>query len=251
MEELKIYKNKEFGQVRTVMIDSEPWFVGKDVAAALGYSDTKSAIQDHVDAEDKRIIQKGQIATLDIPNRGMTIINESGLYSLIFSSKLESAKRFKRWVTSEVLPSIRKTGAYGEMSKKWQNFMERQEKFNQMIMDKLDQKLINHNVNRQTINHAYTFDEIAVIEERKKELYRMTAKAAELCGLSHTSLLHQAYRAIEDKLGIVLDSYKSVYRAETGKENARMVEVIAAHDWIYENAVDLCEYVIEKHNVFD
>lgn len=116
MNEIQIFNNEEFGKIRTVTIDSEPWFVGKDVALALGYSDTKSAIQDHVDTEDKRIIQKGQIATLEIPNRGMTIINESGLYSLIFGSKLESAKRFKHWVTSEVLPAIRKSGSYGAHS---------------------------------------------------------------------------------------------------------------------------------------
>lgn len=98
--------------MRTVVIDDEPWFVGKDVAEALGYSDTKSALADHVDDDDKQIIQKGQIATLEIPNRGLTIINESGLYGLILSSKLPTAKQFKRWVTNEVLPSIRKNGGY-------------------------------------------------------------------------------------------------------------------------------------------
>ena len=84
--------------------------MGKDVATALGYANTKDAIYAHVDSEDKRIIQRSENTTLEIPNRGMTIINESGLYSLILSSKLESAKRFKRWVTSEVLPALRKTG---------------------------------------------------------------------------------------------------------------------------------------------
>lgn len=112
MNELKIFENEQFGKVRAVKINEEPWFVGKDVAAALGYNDTKSALKDHVDVEDKQIVQRGQIATLDVPNRGMTIINESGLYSLVMSSKLETAKAFKRWVTSEVLPSIRKHGAY-------------------------------------------------------------------------------------------------------------------------------------------
>lgn len=112
MNELKVFENPAFGQVRTIEIDNEPWFVGKDVAVALGYSDTKSAISDHVDAEDKTLIQRGQIATLEIPNRGLTIINESGLYSLILSSKLPTAKEFKRWVTKEVIPSIRKTGGY-------------------------------------------------------------------------------------------------------------------------------------------
>ena len=112
MNEMKIFENPEFGKIRTVEADGEPWFVGKDVAEVLGYSDTKSALADHVDEEDKRIVQRGQIATLEIPNRGLTIINESGLYSLVLSSKLPTAKKFKRWITSEVLPAIRKTGSY-------------------------------------------------------------------------------------------------------------------------------------------
>lgn len=112
MQELQIFNSPEFGQIRTIERGGEPWFVGRDVAAALGYSDTKSALTDHVDSEDKQIIQRGQIATLDIPNRGLTIINESGLYSLVLSSKLPNAKKFKRWITSEVIPSIRKHGAY-------------------------------------------------------------------------------------------------------------------------------------------
>lgn len=99
-------------EVRTLTIDNEPWFVGKDVADILGYSNSKDALNKHVDLDDKQIIQRSQIATLDIPNRGLTIINESGLYSLILSSKLPRAKEFKRWVTSEVLPTIRKHGMF-------------------------------------------------------------------------------------------------------------------------------------------
>lgn len=128
MNELKIFNSEEFGSVRTVEIEGEVWFIGKDVAEALGYKNTKDALGTHVTEEDKRNIQRSEIATLenhipketlnvnfvsaDIPNRGLTAINESGLYSLIFGSKLESAKRFKKWITSEVLPSIRKTGMY-------------------------------------------------------------------------------------------------------------------------------------------
>lgn len=112
MNELMIFNNPEFGEIRTVGIDGDPWFVGKDVAQALGYSDTKSALADHVDDEDKQIIQRGQIATLDVPNRGLTIINESGLYSLVLSSKLPGAKKFRRWVTAEVIPSVRRNGGY-------------------------------------------------------------------------------------------------------------------------------------------
>ena len=109
MNKIQFFNNEEFGQIRTVTIDNEPWFVGKDVAEALGYIKARNAIANHVEDDDKR----------DAPIQGdlggtqlMTIINESGLYALIFGSKLESAKRFKHWVTSEVLPSIRKTGGY-------------------------------------------------------------------------------------------------------------------------------------------
>ena len=112
--EIKIFKNPQFGAIRTTEKDGEPWFVGKDVAEAVGYANTKDALASHADEEDKRIIQRSENATFDIPNRGLTIINESGLYSLILSSKLPSAKAFKRWITHEVIPSIRKTGGYIE-----------------------------------------------------------------------------------------------------------------------------------------
>lgn len=107
MSELKIFKNEEFGEVRTMLVNGEPYFVGKDVASVLGYSNTRNAILQHVDSEDdlKQGVPDSQGFT-----QQTTLINESGLYSLIFGSKLESAKSFKRWVTSEVLPAIRKTG---------------------------------------------------------------------------------------------------------------------------------------------
>lgn len=114
MNELKLFENDEFGLMRMVMIEKEPWFVGKDVAAALGYKDTADAISCHVDIEDKMGGQNTAPYIIDSLGRKQypVFINESGIYSLAFSSKLESAKRFKRWVTSEVLPSIRKTGKY-------------------------------------------------------------------------------------------------------------------------------------------
>ncbi|HCU7075319.1 TPA: ORF6C domain-containing protein [Staphylococcus aureus] len=107
MQELQIFNFEEL-PVRTLEVDGEPYFIGKDVADILGYANGRDALSKHVDAEDKLT---SQIATAG-QNRNVTIINESGLYSLIFSSKLENAKRFKRWVTSEVLPTLRKTGAY-------------------------------------------------------------------------------------------------------------------------------------------
>lgn len=109
---MEIFNNAEFGSVRVLTLLGEPWFVGRDVASALGYANTKDALGKHVDAEDKRIIQRSQNATFEIPARGLTIINESGLYSLMLLSKLPDAKRFKRWITSEVLPTIRKNGFY-------------------------------------------------------------------------------------------------------------------------------------------
>ena len=109
MDDLMVFSSPEFGQIRTVEIGGEPWLVGKDVAKALGYKDTVNAIKAHVDEEDKR---GGWQITTPSGTQEMTVINESGLYSLVLSSKLPGAKRFRRWVTGEVLPSIRKTGLY-------------------------------------------------------------------------------------------------------------------------------------------
>lgn len=108
MNELEIFKNEEFGEIRTVVIENEPWFVGKDVTEILGYQNASKALNDHVDKEDK--LNNESLSSLG--QRGGWFINESGLYSLILSSKLPTAKKFKRWVTSEVLPAIRKTGTY-------------------------------------------------------------------------------------------------------------------------------------------
>lgn len=105
---VQVFSNPVFGNIRTMMIDGAPWFVGKEVADILGYANTQKAIRDHVDEEDRlteRIVLSGQ-------NREVVLINESGLYGLILSSKMPAAKRFKHWVSSEVLPTIRKTGSY-------------------------------------------------------------------------------------------------------------------------------------------
>ena len=110
---IQVFNNTEFGEIRTMEINGEPWFVGKDVATALGYTNASKALNDHVDSEDK--LNNETLSSLG--QRGGWLINESGMYSLILGSKLDGAKRFKRWVTSEVLPAIRKTGAYATDSK--------------------------------------------------------------------------------------------------------------------------------------
>lgn len=158
MNDIQIFNNPEFGEIRTVEQNGEPWFVGKDVALALGYADAFGALKKHVDDVDK---QNCQNDSFESP-RGMTIINESGLYSLCFGSKLEGAKRFKRWVTSEVLPSIRKTGSYmaAPMSKELQAIfvldnrsMQHEKRIcaleNSMVVDYEQQRVL-----RRTVNHV-------------------------------------------------------------------------------------------------
>lgn len=153
---LRAFASEEFGSIRSIMIDSDPWFVGKDVAAALGYGDTDQALRKHVDTEDRltrRFNGSGQ-------NRLMTVINESGLYALIFGSKLDSAKRFKRWVTSEVLPAIRKTGGYSIQSKDQQRFdLMNQEvlaiqESQAAMMDKLDALELSRKQDRQALDNV-------------------------------------------------------------------------------------------------
>lgn len=160
MNELQIFNSEEFGDIRTVTIDNEPWFVGKDVATALGYKNTADAIGKHVDVDDKLL---SQIAIAG-QRRDVAVINESGVYTLIFGSKLESAKRFKHWVTAEVLPSIRKTGSYQKpmsiaeqiqlLALGNQNHEERIEKLeNTMTIDYGQQKYIGDLVSSIVIAH--------------------------------------------------------------------------------------------------
>ena len=160
MNELQIFNSGEFGEIRTVTIDNEPWFIGKDVATALGYKNTADAIGKHVDVDDKLL---SQIAIAG-QRRDVAVINESGVYALIFGSKLESAKRFKHWVTAEVLPSIRKTGSYQKpmsiaeqiqlLALGNQNHEERIEKHeNTMTIDYGQQKYIGDLVSSIVIAH--------------------------------------------------------------------------------------------------
>lgn len=154
--QLQIFENPEFGAIRSIEIDGEPWLVGKDVAAALGYKNPQEAVRTHVDDEDKGV---SEILTPG-GKQNVPIINESGVYALIFGSKLPSAKKFKRWVTSEVLPSIRKTGTYTapDMSKELQAIflLDRRTVQNEeritaleenMVIDYGQQRTLTHHVN--------------------------------------------------------------------------------------------------------
>lgn len=169
-EKIQIFRNEEFGSVRTVMIENQPWFVGKDVASALGYSNPTKAIRDHVDADDRwgsdsdPHVFKDKFGREQIP----TLINESGLYSLILSSKLPSAKKFKRWVTSEVLPSIRKYGAYIS-----DETLEELENSKEAIADLLA-KLKNEQASRKKMKLEFN----KILEAQAKVISDMKPKAA-------------------------------------------------------------------------
>lgn len=112
MNELQIFSNPDFGDIRTLLIEDEPWWVGRDIATALEYNNARKAVRDHVDDEDRQEARNVPLMGNEVMHPMTILINESGLYSLILSSKLPSAKKFKRWITSEVLPALRKTGRY-------------------------------------------------------------------------------------------------------------------------------------------
>lgn len=154
MNNLTVFNNEQFGSVRTVQIDGEPWLVGKDVAEALGYANPQKAIRDHVDDEDKTLNE-----SFTVNGTQAVLINESGLYALVVGSKLPSAKAFKRWVTSEVLPSIRKTGGYQQNGFRMSDAL--------MVMANVA-KLAEENQRR-----------LNAVEESQKELVGKLDKAAE------------------------------------------------------------------------
>lgn len=209
MNEMQIFENPEFGEVRTVEIDGEPWLVGKDVARALGYSNTKDALSRHVDPEDKR--QDDGVVICDPMGREQhpTIINESGLYSLVLSSKLPGAKRFKRWVTAEVLPSIRKHGAYMTP-----------ETIERTLLDpdfiiRLAQRLKEEQAENRLLRTAVGQQEIELSFMRPKaEYFDALVDANLLTSLRETAkLLHTGEKALVR----YLLEHRYLYRGQTGK----------------------------------
>lgn len=219
-KEIQIFKNEQFGQIRTLVKDGEPWFVGKDIAEALGYSNTKDALASHVDNEDKQVIQRSENATLEIPNRGMTIINESGLYSLILSSKLETAKAFKRWVTAEVLPSIRKNGEYVSPRKAQQQLGE-----------------VNSaaRIIRQTLKEAGMAPQFVAVA--MKSLYEPVGVEIPLEGITLNKRLFDA-TAIAKRLGIL---------SRSGKPHAHAVSAIIAQVDVLPEEKELVPYQRNGH----
>lgn len=172
MNELQIFQNEEFGTIRTIEQDGAPWFVGKDVADALGYTNPQKAIRDHVDEEDK-----GVNDSFTVNGTKAILINESGLYSLVLSSKLSNAKKFKRWVTSEVLPSIRKNGGYlaGQAELSPEELMAKALLMAQKTIAERDQRISDLSVRNQIMQpKADYFDEL--VDRNLLTNFRDTAK---------------------------------------------------------------------------
>lgn len=181
--EVQLFENAEFGKIRTLVLDGEPWFVGKDVALALQYTNPQKAVRDHVLEEDRGVNK------MDTPSgkQNLVIINESGLYVLIFGSKLESAKRFKHWVTSEVLPAIRKTGTYNLTP---QNHMEL------MFQDmKMEWKLVYAQINilsdvveKQNKQFTQVVDNMTLTTVQQRKIYSAGKdRISELLGGAHSA----------------------------------------------------------------
>lgn len=236
MNELQIFNNPEFGKVRTIVIDGEPWFVGKDVAKALGYKDTISALKVHVDVEDKK---GGWQITTPSGEQQMTIINESGVYSLIFSSKLPKAKEFKRWVTSEVLPSIRKQGGYltPAAAEQLEQLLDAKLKGFQELADRVTAL-----ENAATDPFAFTVPIPAPLPEGKdpsvqppgrdylKRWMRTASEKLELMSnkfnMTSNAILHKLYGYLEEEFGVVLADERLRIMEEFGLDECSTLKAV-------------------------
>lgn len=200
MNDLTTFTNPEFGQVRTVEISGTPWLVGKDVAVALGYSNPRKAIADHVDAEDQRKSDGVTIRDSIGRDQNPTLINESGLYSLILSSKMPKAKAFKRWVTSEVLPAIRRDGVY--QSVKNQQKLEEAIAKNANIQSAIDRVI----EARKELDESTAFlEKCRKGREESKEFY-LKAKATYTKDCNTVRTMEETVRISQHNLTSAIDS---------------------------------------------
>ena len=247
---LEVFRNSEFGDLNTFIIDGEPWFIGKEVAEKLGYSNTKKAINTHIEIVDKMVITRTMLSkdpkmgTLEIPNRGLACINESGLYSLILSSKLESAKRFKHWITSDVLPSIRKHGAYMTEQTLEQALLSPD--FLIQLASKLkeeqehNKRLTQRNKELATTNAALS-KEINTWNPREILNSLVRSYALKACSNKVSYAWSNLYKKVEYKLHINLKARKD----NNGKRGGAIIDTIRNEEWndVVAVAVAMCEEV--------
>jgi prophage antirepressor-like protein len=217
---VQIFKNQEFGRVRTVVINNEVWFVGKDLADALGYSNTRDAVSKHVDDEDKLVSQfatSGQI-------RNMTVVNESGLFSLVVDSCLPSAKKFRRWITSEVLPQIRQNGSYGipqttagQIKLLAQGNIELEQKINSTNQDLQDFKV-------DIPMFPVEVDEVSTVAKRKGvEVLGGKGSAAYADRSLKGRVYKDIYREVHRQFGV--ESFKAIRR----RDELKAIEMIRTY----------------------
>ena len=247
MGELMIFNSPEFGQIRSVEIDGEPWLVGKDVAVALGYQNSSKALADHVDDEDK--LNNETLSSLG--QRGGWLINESGLYSLILSSKLPGAKKFKRWVTSEVLPSIRKTGGY--LPAAAEKTLADLTAAVQLLTERLD-----------ALAEAPALPGQVSPPEKPRRRKRPPGIAAQRrwmrtasekldlmqarLGLPHNMLLSQIYHIMEEKSGAVLEDERLQVMEEKDLSSCSILTAVFYRQALKEMFQDIVDYNLAPEN---
>lgn len=221
MTDILMFKNEKFGEIRTMEINGVVWFIGKDVAMALGYSNPRDAIAKHVDDEDKGV------AKCDTPGgtQELSVINESGLYSLILSSKLETSEQFKHWVTSEVLPSIRKTGSYSISSMSKEEIEVKSKEFRLGAYDRLHALANEYSEKSDTFKQildAYATKELAgefLLPLPETEKTYSATEIGEMLGVSANRI-----GKIANKNGLKTDEYGK-YFVDKSKFSAREVQV--------------------------
>ena len=215
VQNLEVFENEEFGPVRATTINNEPWFIGKDVAEILGYKNTSDALSKHVDEEDKMQIAKYDLQNYkDIGTKGAVVINESGLYSLILSSKLPNAKKFKRWVTSDVLPSIRKTGGYIPHDEN-------------MSDDEIMARALL--VAQKTIDNKNK-----LLEDAKKEIAEKDRVITQISISQNTKLVRETAKAISKSNSKILIGERRLY------------ERLRSWGWVCKNSTEATQYAVER-----
>lgn len=250
------FANPEFGEIRTVVIDGDPWFVGKDIADALGYSNPRKAIGDHVDEEDKGVTECDTLGGV----QELTIINESGLYSLIMTSRLQTAKRFKHWVTSEVLPSIRKTGAYFVPSVKNEHNLIMIEHLNDMINNLIEAQSamaeeLSNVMQRVSYNNYYL--RLQMRSGYNEQWIKLASKKIDALSKhiswSHKDILREIYNIMKCEYGYDLNLFCNDYRKIKDVRHCSTLSVISyseqlrqTFDKIIDDALSDCGITIDS-----
>ena len=216
MNDLQIFKSEEFGEVRTVEIDGEVWFVGKDVTDSLGYANSRDALSRHVDEEDKQVSG----ITTEAQSYNMTVINESGVHSLVFGSQLPNAKRYKHWITAEVLPSIRKTGSYS-VNQLPQNLQIAQLLINQIAEQQKQIEKVETTIDN--VKQAI----LPVTDNWREETNKKVTRICQACGDAYREVRTEMYKLLEQRAGCDLNRRVQNLRYRMSESGATKTQINA------------------------